>query len=90
MAQIYEAGNLLVHVFNGSKEPVAHCYDRRDESFRTVVIDLLTLLPTGYGEDQEDHQLPTWQLAVEAITSCAEHEEELWAAWDELRNDTAY
>lgn len=88
MAQIYLEGNVLVHVESGSIEPVALCYDARDESFRTVVvIDLLGFLPLEYGQDEEDHDVPSWKFVIEAIESCAAHEDELWAAWEVLRND---
>lgn len=88
MSQIYEEGNVAVHIPSGSKEPAAHCYDKRDESFRTVVvIDLLTFLPLHYGDDSEEGKLPSWKFAVEAIQVCAEHEAELWKAWENLKDE---
>ncbi|HEX8465640.1 MAG TPA: hypothetical protein VF627_13565 [Abditibacterium sp.] len=88
MAHIYSDGNVLAHISGGDKEPAAQCFDARDESFRTVVvIDLLSFLPLRYHQDEEDHNLPAWKFVIEAMESCATHEDELWAAWENLRNE---
>ena len=91
MAQIFEDGQVNAHIPNGSKEPAAHCYDKRDESFATVVvIDIFTFLPVGYGEEHEDNQVPSWRFVVEAIHACVKHEQELWSAWEAIKDDPLF
>ena len=91
MAHIFEEGDVSVHINAGEKDPIAHCYDLRDDELRTVVkIDLLAflpLLPMAYGEDQEESNLPSWQFVVNAMRTCAENGDTLWAAWQDLRDD---
>ncbi len=87
MAHIFREGHINVHIEPGNFEPAAHCYDERDETFRTVVeIDLLAFLPIGYGED-EDNQVPSWQFAIQAIQVCAARGDELWEAWHNLKHE---
>ena len=60
----------------------------RDEDFRSVVvIDLVGFLPIGYGEDQDDNKLPSWQFVVRAMTVCAARGDELWDAWAVIKNE---
>ena len=87
MAHIFEDGDVSVHI-QPDIEPTAYCYDLRDEALRTVVvIDLLAFLPLSYGDEQEDNQLPSWQFVVAAMTACAGRGDELWEAWDSLKNE---
>ena len=87
MAHIFQDGDVSVHI-QPALEPTARCYDLRDESFRTVVdIDLVAFLPVGYGEEQEDSRIPSWQFVVRAITVCATRGDELWDAWRFVKND---
>lgn len=85
IAQIIEQGNVLIHITEGSKRPLAKCFDKRNEEFRTLVkIDLFTFYPLEFGEEQEDAVLPHFRFVIEAMEACAAHSEALWAAWDEL------
>ena len=87
MAHIFVDGNVSVHI-QPELEPVALCYDLRDDAFRTVVrIDLLAFLPIEYGDGQEDNLLPSWQFVVRAMTACAARGDESWEAWTILKND---
>ncbi len=88
MAQIFNEGNVIAHIPNGSKEPYAHCYDARDEDFRTlIVIDLFTFLPENFGDENPDHEIPSWSFLIEAIQTCVKHQEQLWAAWETIKDD---
>ncbi len=91
MAHIFREGDISVHINAGQKDPIAHCYDLRDEDLLTVVkIDLLAflpLLPMAYGEDLENSNLPEWKFVTEAMRICAERGDELWNAWEDLRDD---
>ena len=87
MAHIFVDGDVSVHI-QPKREPVALCYDLRDEDFRTVVvIDLLAFLPISYSDDQEDNQIPTWQFVVRAMTACAGRGDDLWEAWTTLKRN---
>ena len=91
MPHIYEEGRVSVHGLSGDKKPAAVCYDLQDEEFKTLVeIDLFAFLPWDYGQNLEDHKIPTWQFVSEAMRSCAEHEELLWQAWENLSNDSIF
>lgn len=88
MAQIFEEGNVSAHIPAGSEMPVARCYDKRNADFRIVVtIDLLSFFPVEAGEEPDDELLPDWRFLVEAITACATHGDELWEAWQTLKDD---
>ena len=91
MAHIFREGNNSVHIGAGEPDPIAYCYDLRDDEFLTLVkIDLLAflpLLPMAYGEDEQESRLPSWPFVADAMRVCAEHEEQLWAAWENLRDD---
>ncbi len=87
MAHIFEKGDVTVHIQPGL-EPAARCYDLRDDEFRTLVdIDLVGFLPIGYGEDQEDNKMPSWQFVVQAMTACAARGGDLWEAWRAVKNE---
>ena len=79
----------MAHIPHGSKEPYARCYDARNEDFRTlIVIDLFTFLPENFGDENPDHEIPNWEFLVEAIPSCVKYQEQLWDAWENLKDDT--
>ncbi len=91
MPYIYDEGHVSVHILNGDKKPAAVCYDLRDEEMKTLVeIDLFAFLPWDYGQNLPDHKLPMWQFVSEAMRSCAQHEELLWEAWENLSNDSLF
>lgn len=86
IAQIFEEGNVLGHITEGHKKPVARCFDRRNEEFRVeVTVDLFTFYPIDFGEEQDDAVLPDFRFVIEAMEACSDHATELWNAWDELR-----
>ena len=74
---------MLIHISEGSKRPVAKCYDRRNEEFKILVkIDLLTFYPTAFRDDEEeDHVLPSYKFVIEAMEACAKHADTLWEAF---------
>jgi len=91
MPHIYDEGRVSVHIPDWEIEFAAHCFDLRDDELKTrVVIDLLAFLPWDFGQNLEDHNLPSWQFVIEAMRSCAEHGEELGQAWQSLRSDPLF
>lgn len=88
IAQITEDGNVLIHITEGSKTPLARCYDKRNEEFKIMVkIDLLTFYPIAFRDkDQEDHVLPSYKFVIEAMEACAKHTPALWEAYFALSN----
>lgn len=77
---------MLIHISEGSKAPLARCYDKRNEEFKIlVVVELFNFYPVGFGQEQEDAVLPHFRFVIEAMEACAKHAEVLWSAWDELR-----
>lgn len=79
---------MLIHIAEGSKTPLARCYDRRNDEFKIMVrVDLLTFYPVGFRDkEQEDHVLPSYKFVIEAMEACAQHAEALWEAYFALSN----
>jgi len=83
---IYEEGNVEAHIFFDDEMPQVRCFDKRRGTLQVqVVMNLLSHLPDGYGEEAED--LPTPDFVVEAIQSVTRHLDQLWPAWEQIRRE---
>ena len=86
MPQIYVDGHVSAHIFYEEEFPITRCFDNRNEDLEIVVVmDFLSGLPIGYGE--EPIALPSPVFVVDCIHSIARHPKELWSAWEQLKND---
>lgn len=86
MPQIYEEGNVEANIFFDDDVPQVHCFDKRRGKLEVeVIMNLLTHLPDGYGEEARD--LPTPEFVIEAIQSVLRHLDELWIAWEQIRQE---
>lgn len=85
MPLIYEDNNVEAHILYYDEYPQVHCYDIRSEMEIEVTIDLLLLLPVGYGEEPREYPSPAF--TIEAIQSVLRNHETLWAAWERISKE---
>ena len=87
MPQVFQEGHVDAHVLYHDEVPQIHCYDARCGFMRVeVVINLLTRLPDGYGDEPDDLPLP--EFVIEALQAFLLRDpDELWAKWEKVRQE---